>query len=385
MSRWRAAVEAALVMAVAMGVGRFAFTAVYPHMVDEGLLDVAGGSVAASANYAGYLLGAMLAMRSNAGNAHRVGLAALGVTLACLLAMAFVQGEVAIVAVRTVAGVASALAMVATSIWLLETRGHAAGAPLLFGGVGAGIALSSELLVAGARAGWHSPGLWLLMAGFSAVVGAIAVPGLALHRAPVPRDRADGPSLPRLASAGPMLLVYGLAGFGYIVTATYLPLLMKRALPGIDVAHVWALFGLGALPSCVLWHRIHQRAGTRFALSANLAVQAVGVALPAVWSHPASYVLSALLVGGTFLGVPTIIMPVAQVLARASGRNLAATLTVVYSIGQIAGPLWAGWLYARSGGFSASLATAAIALAVAALRSAWLPLEPVRPAPAFGT
>lgn len=42
----RSAVEAALVMAVGMGFGRFAYTALYPHMVQEGVLGLNEGSLA---------------------------------------------------------------------------------------------------------------------------------------------------------------------------------------------------------------------------------------------------------------------------------------------------------------------------------------------------
>ncbi|RYF40475.1 MAG: MFS transporter, partial [Comamonadaceae bacterium] len=37
-SRLRSAFDAALIMAIGMGFGRFAFTAIYPHMVQEGVL-----------------------------------------------------------------------------------------------------------------------------------------------------------------------------------------------------------------------------------------------------------------------------------------------------------------------------------------------------------
>jgi len=45
-------------LAVAMGIGRFAFTPILPMMQGEGALDVAQGGWLASANYAGYLAGA---------------------------------------------------------------------------------------------------------------------------------------------------------------------------------------------------------------------------------------------------------------------------------------------------------------------------------------
>src|SRR5258708_12660931 len=48
-------------LAIAMGVGRFAFTPMFPLMVRDGLLNNENGTLLAVSNYLGYLLGAMLA------------------------------------------------------------------------------------------------------------------------------------------------------------------------------------------------------------------------------------------------------------------------------------------------------------------------------------
>ena len=117
------------------------------------------------------------------------------------------------------------------------------------------------------------------------------------------------------------MLIYGLAGLGYIVTATYLPLLVKEALANTNPVHVWAAFGLGAAPSCFLWHWLHQKLGSRAALAANLLVQAIGVILPAFDASAIAFLGSAILVGGTFVGTVTIAMPAAE----RSRRRFAST------------------------------------------------------------
>ncbi|OZI52920.1 YbfB/YjiJ family MFS transporter [Bordetella genomosp. 4] len=366
-SQFRSAIEAALILAVGMGFGRFAFTAIYPHMVEEGVISMQGGSWAASANYAGYLLGAVLAVRMRAHDAHRLCIWSAVGTAICLALLAFLDTTSAIVVARGIAGIFSALSMVAASLWLLEHRGHGRGAPLLYAGVGVGIALSSEILVLGAHTGLQSQGMWLLLGVVTLVLGLVAVPGIRSAAPISTSNTALATDDAVTVAAWPLICMYGLAGLGYIVTATYLPLLVKTALPTLDAAHVWAVFGLGAAPSCFLWHKLHQRIGTRNALLANLVLQAIGVALPAVSQSAASYLLSALLVGGTFMGTVTIAMPAAQRVARATGRNLLAAMTLVYGVGQILGPALAERLYASSQSFSSSLLAAAAALLVGAL------------------
>ncbi|SQC41299.1 major facilitator family transporter [Klebsiella pneumoniae] len=39
-------------------------------------------------------------------------------------------------------------------------------------------------------------------------------------------------------------MVYGLAGFGYIITATYLPLFLSGSLQSVDPVHLWR---------CLVW------------------------------------------------------------------------------------------------------------------------------------
>lgn len=365
----RSAIDAALVMAIGMGFGRFAYTALYPHMVQEGVLSLSGGSMAASANYAGYLVGALLAVKARPVSAHRFCLWAVGGTAACLAMLAVLDATWAIVAVRGVAGIFSAISMVAASLWLLEHRQHLQGAPLLYAGVGVGIALSAELVVLAARLGLESPGLWLMLGVSSLVLGGLSVPGLTTAAAPERPSSSAAPRRGEAVSALPLVTIYGLAGFGYIITATYLPLLVKTALPDVDSAHVWAVFGLGAAPSCFLWHRLHLRLGTRRSLAWNLGIQAFGVVLPILLPGGVGYMASALLVGGTFMGTVTIAMPAAQQAARRARGNLLASMTLTYSIGQIIGPLAATGLHAISHSFQGSLLAAGGALLVGACMS----------------
>jgi predicted MFS family arabinose efflux permease len=364
-------IAGALILAVGMGFGRFSFTGMYPLMVKEAAITVSGGSLAASANYAGYLIGALAVSRIDRRHAVRLcQLATLG-TIACLAALALHPGIALIAAIRFVAGAMSAVSLVAASIWLFEVIGQHHGAPILYAGVGTGIAVSAELIESGRAGGLAGASIWLLLATASAILSALAW-SRATHDASsdAEESHADVPSpIDARSTIGPWALIalYGLAGLGYIVTATYLPLLVKNALPQISPVHIWAAFGLAGAPSCFVWHALHHRWGTRTALATNLALQAAGVVLPVIDHSALAFLGSAILVGGTFVGTVTIIMPAAKRVAHAVRFNLTATLTAAYGAGQIVGPLLSDRLVAYTHSFDQPLVAAAVALVIAAL------------------
>ncbi|MCU4367195.1 YbfB/YjiJ family MFS transporter [Acinetobacter courvalinii] len=365
----KSAFSAALVMAIGMGFGRFAFTAVYPHMIAEGILSLHSASIAASANYAGYLFGALFAIKIQSQHSYANSVfATIGTTL-CLILLAYVNSASVIIFIRGLAGILSAFAMVSASLWLLQQQKQPHQAPILYAGVGLGIALSAELLVFGTQLGWQSKSLWLFLGASSLILGLVAIAGLSRAQ-PQPAFESNlSHSYAKAPKAIALIMIYALAGFGYIITATYLPLLVKQALPNIEAAHIWAIFGLGAIPSCFFWHYLHDRLGTRVALSSNLGLQAIGVVLPIIIPTAWGYLLSALLVGGTFMGTVTIAMPVAQRITRQSQSNLIAIMTVVYGLGQIIGPITANALFTIYHTLNSSLITAATALLIATLIS----------------
>ncbi|MGG2478275.1 YbfB/YjiJ family MFS transporter, partial [Rhizobium sp. BR5] len=137
----------ALMMASAMGFGRFSFTPILPGMMADVPLSAGDAGIVAAGNFAGYLAGAVLAASSwGSGRERLVALCGLFSTAALLLAMAAFNSVAAFTVIRFLAGVASAMTMIFTSQIVI---GHAMKASrdhvqsLHYGGVGAGIAISS--------------------------------------------------------------------------------------------------------------------------------------------------------------------------------------------------------------------------------------------------
>ncbi|RVI57231.1 YbfB/YjiJ family MFS transporter, partial [Sinorhizobium meliloti] len=134
-------------MAVAMGFGRFSYTPILPAMMTDTGLSPADAGLVASANFIGYLAGAVLAgYRWAHGRERGVGLAALVATTLLLAAMGLTSSVLAYSIIRFLAGLASAFAMIFISGIVLG-QGLAARSEHVpsvhFGGVGFGIALSS--------------------------------------------------------------------------------------------------------------------------------------------------------------------------------------------------------------------------------------------------
>jgi MFS family permease len=361
-----------LVLAVGMGFGRFSFTGMYPLMVQEGRLTVAGGSLAASANYLGYLIGALILSR-RMHQRHSVWLCQVAMigSVLCLVALSFAHGLSHVLNVRLLAGTFSALAMVSASTWLLEQVDSEHGPPILYSGVGLGILISAELISGSDRAGLSSAAGWSVLAAAAALLSAWAWLRVSRKMNPSISNSNGFNDLTqrtgRWISPSMMILVYGLAGFGYIVTATFLPLFAKNAIGDVDPMQVWAAFGLAAVPSCFLWHSLHRRLGSRAVLILNLGVQAAGVLLPAVNQSALVFLVSAILVGGTFVGVVTIVMPAAKSIGAGARFNMMAAMTAAYGVGQIVGPLVSNALIASTHSSAPPLLAAGGGLVIAAL------------------
>jgi len=360
-----------LALLLAMGIGRFAFTALLPQMRDEGLLDVASGGLLAASNYLGYLAGALWAAFSRRADASRRLLAGLLFSVGSTLAMGLELGFPLWCGVRFLSGVASAAVYVyATGIVLRSLAAcHAAGwSGLHYMGVGTGIVVSALLArymteAGSALEGWR----WL---GVVAALGALAVAVVLL-----PLGRADPPVVgeqPAPAGTGepPMgwlAAAYGLAGFGYIVNATFLPL-MLRGQDGTAGAALdgWLVVGLAALPATLFWVRLSFRWGVYPALISATLIQAVGVALPVLVNGVAAALAGAALLGATFMGIAGLSQWLARVPdPRVTARRI-GLITACYGVGQVFGPLLVA-LRGPGGGFAVPVLAASMALLCSAV------------------
>jgi len=332
----------ALSLAVAMGIGRFAFTPMLPLMIQGGQLDVAAGGWLAAANYAGYLLGAITASRMGWA-ATRLAATALLLTAGLTAAMALPGPAWLWLGLRLAAGVCSAWAFIGTSVWCLGAlarlqRPSWGGG--LYAGVGAGIALAGLFCLAGASLGASAPALWLLL---TLLALALLMPVAAVLRSldmasPVAAPAKGGEKAP--AGTTGLVVCYGVLGFGYILPATFLPVLARSVVEDPRLFGLaWPLFGLTAALSTFMAGWWMRRASRLQVWAASHLLMGIGVLLPSLWLSGLTVALSALLVGGTFMIVT--MAGVQEIRARTSGNPtaLVARMTTAFALGQIAGPV----------------------------------------------
>jgi MFS family permease len=351
--------------AVALGLGRFAFTPILPLMQAAHGLDTQWAGWLAAANNLGYLIGAVWAGRvgSDRGR-HRLLDAALLLVTASLAAMALTDSAPLWSLIRLAAGIGSAWIFVLASalvVQRLAESGRARLSGLHFAGVGLGIALSGSL-VAGVGAVRGDDGAWWAAAAACAVLSATAwamLRRISLRTAPAgPLPPAVPFSLNWLAAA------YFCAGLGYIVTGTFL-VVVVRDTPGLaGYANLsWVVVGLAAMPSAAAWSWVAEHRGHAAALIAAHLTEAAGTVLLALVAHPAAVLLAAMLYGGTFLGIAGMAMAFGRAITPDRPASTMGLLTAAFGLGQIIGPVLAAWIAARGGWSPALLMAAGVILA----------------------
>ena len=366
---FRIALAGALSLVIALGIGRFLFTPALPDMITDTALTAVSGGYLAAVNYGGYLLGAMLAMAVPSHRARTAFWGALWVSVLTSLLMGLSDTFTPWAINRFLAGVASAIIMVNGSALVLGALPNHLRARLgniHYAGIGLGISIAALTV---ALVEWLSgsyPAMWFACGGVALALMAFlrVIPAL-----PHAREHAHTRAPVNRKAMAFLIASYTLAGFGYITSTTYLPVIARQQLPGLDSAafYTWLAVGLAAIPANLLWGKLASRAGERNALMLALVVQAIGVSAPAWIPGLAGLVTSGLLVGGTFTAVVALSMYCGRQLAPHAASMALGALTACYGAGQILGPVVTARMLDSSGSFAPGLLAAAAALVGAAV------------------
>jgi MFS family permease len=350
-----------MALAVAMGIGRFAFTPLLPMMQDAAGLSVAQGAWLASANYAGYLLGALwaTARRARAVAAIRAGMLGVGFST---LGAGWAGGFASLLVLRTLAGIASAWVLIYVSSWCLERlmplrRPILSGA--VFAGVGVGIALAGGICLAFMSLRIGAPEAWITLGFLSLVVAALVWPVVGTDTGATPISAPVQGGYRWTHDSIRLVFCYGAFGFGYIVPATFLPLMAKQIVDDAAMfGWAWPVFGVAAAASTLLVARPARILGDRGLWILAALAMAIGVAAPLWLAGLAGVIVAAALVGGTFMVITMVGMQEARRAAGLHAPVLMAAMTSAFAAGQILGPLCLAHLPKSEGDFSAALVLA---------------------------
>ncbi|MCW5623364.1 MAG: YbfB/YjiJ family MFS transporter [Burkholderiales bacterium] len=333
-------------LAAAMGIGRFGFTPLLPLMQQQFGLSVRHGGYLASANYVGYLLGALACygIDPRPRPSMRFGLLAVA---ASTFAMGLTHSFVAWMLLRAIAGIASAFVLVGISAWALGSlaaQGRSAWAGFIFAGVGLGICVAGLLALNMGAAGLAVSTMWLALGALATIILAVGWRSFGEAHEPgfgMTTDATGWSSFD--ADAWRLIACYGGFGFGYIIPATFLPALARRIVDDPAVfGWTWPVFGVAAAISAVLAATVLRKVAPRKLWAATQGTMAFGVLLPAIHASLTTLIVSAVCVGGTFLIMTMAAMQAARQLAVASVPRLMSAMAAAFATGQLVGPLTVG-------------------------------------------
>ncbi|ABK45534.1 major facilitator superfamily MFS_1 [Magnetococcus marinus MC-1] len=348
-----------------LGIARFAYTPLLPLMQQQAGLSLAGGGELAAFNYLGYLSGALVAALINdlylKDRLFRLGLL---VALLSTLGMGLTQELWIWSLLRYLAGLSSAAGLLlGTGLllnWLLR-QNHKSELGLHFSGVGLGIFLGAAVVA------WADPWLnwqqqWWLLTALGVVLAL-----LTLRWFPHPDANPYSTSGTRLQDNPPTPLfmalfqaAYFCAGIGYVVSATFIVAVME-ALPAQQGYgnSAFLILGLAAAPACLLWDRVARVMGEIPALILASLLQVLGIVLP-LWLDGLFWaLLGAVLFGGTFIGIVSLVLTMAGHYYPTRPARMMGRMTLSYGVAQIIGPALTGWIATSSGNYRAGLYLAA--------------------------
>ena len=347
-----------LLLVVAMGISRFAFTPLLPFMrIDEGLSFQEGGWLASS-NYVGYFVGAL-----GAGFVYRRKkgflLSNVLLNVISIIGMGLTNAYALWIVLRFVAGVTSGFIFVLTSSIMMDylakhllTRWSG----YVFSGIGIGIAISG-LCVPFIEVRFLWEGTWIGLGLLSTV---FIVLTLLLWRHIVVQDSE------RVAKTADtniwrgfmpwLIIAYGLEGLGYIITGTFLVDIVYNIENLRDYAsYSWVVVGIAAAPSAPFWMAMMSRFKPIYVMFFAYILQVFGIALPVLSQTVWSVLLSAFVYGCTFVGIVTLSTGYGRQLFPRQSGSVVSILTTFYAVGQIIGPVIASRLEGHFNTFKAPL------------------------------
>lgn len=382
---------AAFVFASLLGFSRLSYGLLLPALRADLQGSYSTFGAIATINFIGYLLGTLIMplLLKRVHNRVRLNFLALLITNMTMLLSALSFSLWQLGTWRLLVGFFSAIGTVLTMTLTLERiqpqqRGQASAIIWMGGALGLVLSglIAPPIISAGTYGGWRF--VWALMglAGIGAAIGLTAgIRTQAIATTAEAPVRSQGDVLPTQQSLWAILrplflpgrllwLTLAFFGFGggYITYFTFfIALLGQQGVSSLYAGFIWAAIGIAASISAWIWGRLLDHWPSGFTLAIPLALGVLGSLAVLVSSAFVEYSGAALVGLSALLGPP---LMVTVLLKRAVADTEYAvsysTLTALFAVGQILGPLLGGYVIEWHG-LQAGIATSAILLGLATI------------------
>ncbi|WP_250656246.1 YbfB/YjiJ family MFS transporter [Alkalimarinus coralli] len=356
-----------------LGIARFAYTPLLPLMQQQASLGISEGGWLASINYMGYFTGVLIAASiSNMMLKDRLYRIGIIVAVVSTLGMALTTNFWVWSLMRYLAGLSSAASILLGSglilNWLIRHR-YRSELGIHFAGAGLGIAFCSYVSsIMTPEFDWREQ--WLALS----LIGVLmAIP--AWRWLPKPENShvmKNGEALvdnpPSKAYLRLFIAAYLCAGVGFVISATFIVAIVNQQNPLSDEGTlVFMVLGLAAAPSCIIWDLVARKTGDLNALALAFAIHTTGIVLPVFSNGSATAYLSAVLFGGTFMGIVSLVLTMAGRLYPSAPSKMMGKMTISYGVAQIVAPAITGQIAEAGGGYSDGLTMAGLFMVVGTL------------------
>ncbi len=352
-------------LVLSVGIARFAYTPLLPTMLNETELSTLYGGWLATSNYIGYLIGVVIISYMN--NMHRkFWFYRLNLILAVVttFAMALTTHVLVWSVLRLVAGISSTAGIILASGFVMTwLKQHDLNGKLglHFSGLGLGIVIPG-LIVVWMNHYFDWADQWLIL-GLVAILFLIPSWLWMPKPQPISPDHHGTTITPSKKWMNLMIAGYFCAGFGYVISATFIVAILE-AMPEMHGKGdwIWVLLGAAAIPSCILWDKVAYKVGEINALIMSYILLLMSIVIPLLDNNLVFNLLGAVLFGGTFAGIVSLMLMYVGHHFPANPSKAMAKLTICYGVAQIVAPAIAGYVSQFSHSYSAALWFAASAM-----------------------
>lgn len=348
---------------ITVGIARFAYTPMLPEMVEDiGITETIAGFLAA-ANYAGYLCGALLISCIHnlqlKIKLYRYGLIAAVLTTLC---MAATSNEWLWYLLRFISGLSSAAGILLGAgllmHWLRQNKAKAE-LGVFFSSLGIGIvltAITAQLI----KVEYNWDQQWLIYGLLSLLLLFPVMywfPNFAKSTIGAEyTEHKETQLLPSKQFFLTLQAAYFCAGFGYVVTATFL-IAIVELLPGMKGLGwgVWLLVGIAAAPGCWLWDVYVRKIGLWSSLIQAYFLNMTSTAL--LLYEPSAMVIfiSAIIYGFSFIGIVSMTLSMIGRLYPENASKSMSHLTFSYGLAQVIAPALIGVIAEKNASFIGGL------------------------------